>query len=435
MTAVLGEGRVGPATPELAATREALAAEWKARDPVGADGIAAFYEESALLAADLDAWHETRERQHWTQAIVTIAQNNGISSVLDVGAGGGHDLLAIRHELPGVALTAIEPNQLLGRRLEESGIRRLPGTWALEQERFDLVIMVDVLEHIPDPGALLACVLEHVPDGGLLVEATATADQTTPLHLPHLDGWMPDELLQAAGLRPVEQIGRLVVWQRLATARTDMATVIVVAHRDITVPTVECLFELVGRDWPIAIQYGDALIDRARSKAASIWYRKAETDVMLMIDDDIVFRREDAERVVALAREKRSIACAAYPVGDGGHLASRAWPGERLDFGPEREPREIRWPATGFMAVHRDVIEALAKTLPECYPGEPDAFWPMFTPFAFEGNYLSEDYAFGQRAREAGYPTWLDPRVILIHLKIKGLSVLNMPGATVERKG
>lgn len=214
------------------------------------------------------------------------------------------------------------------------------------------------------------------------------------------------------------------------------ATVLVVAHREIAVPTVECLFELVaGLGWPIAMPYGDALIDRARAKAVSSWYLNEQEDVFLMIDDDIVFRAEDAMRVVALAREKRSIACAAYPVADGGHLASRAWPGTLLEFGSMYEPREIRWPATGFMAVHRDVIKALVESLGEpCYPEQPDRFWPMFTPFKLGPDYLSEDYAFGQRALDLGFPTWLDPKSILIHMKIKGLSVMNMPGATVRHR-
>jgi len=70
-----------------------------------------------------------------------------------------------------------------------------------------------------------------------------------------------------------------------------------------------------------------------------------------------------------------------------------------------------------------------------CYANEPDAFWPLFQPFPFEGQYLSEDYAFGQRARDLGFHTWLDPKAILIHLKIKGLSVLNMPGAVARLGG
>lgn len=411
----------------LAATREALADEWRRRGPVG-DGVAAFYRESECLGADLDAWHKTPERQEWTRTIVEVAGANKVQSVLDVGAGGGHDLLALRDEFPDIELLAIEPNERLRTRLAAAGISAAAADRGVGGQ-FDLVLCIDVLEHVTDPNAMLRQLGERVRNGGLLIEATATHDQETPLHLPELAGWEAGPSLNRLGFEAQEQFGRLVVWQKVASAAVAPATVLLCAHREVTVPTVECLFELVGRGWPVAMVYGDALIDRARAKAASTWYRTAAEDVFLMIDDDIVFRAEDAERVVELAREKRSIACAAYPVGDGSHLASRGFPGQLLEFGPDKEPVEIRWPATGFMAVHRDVIEALSQTMPVCYPGQPDAFWPMFQPFALGPDYLSEDYAFGQRARDLGFPTWLDPKTILIHLKVKGLSVLNMPGA------
>lgn len=414
----------------LTDTREALANEWKSREPVGDDGIAAFYRESECLAADLDAWHATPERQEWTRAIVQVAGANGVKSVLDVGAGGGHDLRALCAEFPELRLMAVEPNEEMRQGFAAHGIS-YAGELGYNGGLYDLIICIDVLEHVPDPDGLLAQIIARVPVGGILIEASATHDQSTPLHLPTIAGWVPDRKLAQAGFECREQVGRLAIWQRVA--ETDTApTCMVVAHREISVPTVECLFDLVGRGWPMMLVYGDALIDRARAKAVSAWFRNETTDVFLMIDDDIVFKAEDAERVVELAREKRSIACGAYPVGDGGHLASRGHPGQRLDFNANAEPVAIRWPATGFMAVHRDVVAAMVETMDICYPGKPDAFWPMFQPFALGENYLSEDYAFGERARDLGFETWLDPKTILHHLKIQALSVHNMRGTVKE---
>jgi SAM-dependent methyltransferase len=414
----------------LAEARTTLAGEWERRSPETPEEIAAFYRDSEALGADMDAWHATPERQEWTRTVVQVAGANGVERVLDVGAGGGHDLRALRAEFPGISLLGIEPNWALRHHLNRSDVANCYREIRLAQGQFDLVICIDVLEHVPAPGELLAEIMKRVKVGGLLIEATASHDQGTPLHLVENYGWEASTMLRENGFEAREQAGRLVIWQKTGAT---LGTVIMCAHREVSVPTVECLFELVGRGWPIAMVYGDALIDRARAKALSSWYRKNETDVALMIDDDIVFRTEDAERVISLAREKRSIACGAYPVGDGGHLASRAWPGERIHFGPEQDPRKIRWPATGFMAVHRDVVTAMVATMELCYPDAPDAFWPMFTPFAMDGMYLSEDYAFGERALRLGFDTWLDPKSILIHMKVKGLSVLNMPGAEVKR--
>lgn len=417
-------------SPSLESTREALADEWNRRNPVGDDGIAEFYRESQCLGADLDAWHETAERQAWTSFIVDVAQKNGISSILDVGAGGGHDLRALRAGLPDAYLVAVEPNEPLLQKLEANEIA---SNIMIVDDEFDLVVCIDVFEHVPDPEALLIEVAARTRVGGLLIEASATCDQDTPLHLPELEGWEATETLQKLGFVPVDTLGRLAVWQRREVE--VMPTALVVAHREVSVPTAECLLQLYSAGWPVAFVYGDALVDRARAKAASAWYLNETNDVFLMIDDDIVFKPEDALRVANLAREKRSIACAAYPVADGGHLACRAFPGERIDFNNEAEPRKIRWAATGFMAVHRDVIKALVESLGEpCYPDQPDRFWPMFTPMKLGPDYLSEDYAFCQRAIDLGFDVWLDPKSILIHLKLKGMSVMNMPGAIVSTK-
>jgi hypothetical protein len=41
-------------------------------------------------------------------------------------------------------------------------------------------------------------------------------------------------------------------------------------------------------------------------------------------------------------------------------------------------------------------------------------------------NWLSEDWEFCRRARELGFATWLDPRIILLHYGVVPWTVLNM---------
>lgn len=217
------------------------------------------------------------------------------------------------------------------------------------------------------------------------------------------------------------------------------ASVLLCAWRNMVIETVECLMMLRDRGWAYSIVRGDALISRSRSRIVSNWYRFTEEDVFLMIDDDVVFEPRGAERVIQLAREKRGIAVAAYPVKDGGHLACRRFPGQEILFGPDSPPVEIIYPATGFMAVHRDVIKAMieAKTpegkphFPLCDANGLSPMWPFFDPFTLtyengQSEYLSEDYAFGEVARQLGFKVWLDPSVTLFHMGTFPYNVHNM---------
>lgn len=222
---------------------------------------------------------------------------------------------------------------------------------------------------------------------------------------------------------------------RLATT----ATILLCAWRNMVIETVECMLDLQSKGWGWSIARGDALISRSRSRIVSNWYRHTEEDVFLMIDDDVVFEQRAAECVVELAREKKSIAIAAYPVKDGGHLACRRFPGQEITFGPDSPPVEVIYPATGFMAVHRDVITAMvnAKT-PEGTPHFPlcDAnglapMWAFFDCFSLtyengQSEYLSEDYAFGEVARQLGFKVWLDPSITLFHMGTFPYNVHNM---------
>lgn len=227
-------------------------------------------------------------------------------------------------------------------------------------------------------------------------------------------------------------------------ART--ASILLCAYRSMSIDAVESLMAMRDRGWGYRIGRADALIQRVRSRIVTRWYRHSIDDVFLMVDDDVVFAPEDAERVVRLAREKRGIACGAYPVKDGTHMALQTLPGKWVKYPPNQLPRpdvepvEIMWPATGFMAVHRDVIRAMVDSgeLPLCGAGD-DAMYPFFDTFWItdekSGNslYLSEDYAFGERARRLGFSCWVDPAIILFHMGEYAYHVHNMVASATVR--
>lgn len=169
---------------------------------------------------------------------------------------------------------------------------------------------------------------------------------------------------------------------------------------------------------------GDALVSRARSIVASTFLR-SQADVLLTVDSDIWFRAEDA---LALCRKtvQHDIIGALYMTRNVQTQPALMLPNEPVTFSPDAKPVEVPYLSTGFMAVTRRVFNRLSESLPLCHKGWNDrgadtSFWPFYLPLVVpnevEGNfYLSEDWAFCHRAKEAGFKVWLDPSIRLGHV-------------------
>ncbi len=169
---------------------------------------------------------------------------------------------------------------------------------------------------------------------------------------------------------------------------------------------------------------GDALISRARSIIGSAFLR-SEADVLLSIDSDIWFRPQDAISLAEKAMEY-DIVAAMYMTRSLQAQPALMLPDEPVVFAADQEPLEAPFVSTGFAAVNKRVFQKLSEELPLCHKGWADrgvdtSFWPFYMPFTipWEGDghmYLSEDWAFCQRAKEAGFKVWLDPSIRLGHL-------------------
>lgn len=446
--AVLDEAFVARCVPDAEAVRAALAAEWVRRSPSTSPEIAAFYRDcpGELMADDLEAFHADPERQRWTEALVHVVQERKAKIVIDVGCGAGHDLLALWDVVgKDVLLYGVEPNDALRMELQRCAIARVFSDVAEAPiGDADLLSCFDVLEHVPDPEAFLTDIAMRAPVGALFMETTATTDLGTPLHLEANQGWHPGRALRRAGWECIDESGRLRLWQRFKTTPMTRTPVVVCANREIGVRTYDSILRLTALrseefDWMPGRASESGLL-RARSVWASKWYRERADDGFLMVDADIEFQPEDAEKVVRLGRETRGIAVAAYPVRDGSHLALHGLT-EEIAFGPGAPPVEIRLGSTGFMFVHRDVLDAMIPTLQICHANEPWALWPMFdfkvVPDALSGGYiwLSEDWWFCERARELGFGVWLDPSVELTHWGHVPVTTKNMAAVSALNRG
>ena len=171
-------------------------------------------------------------------------------------------------------------------------------------------------------------------------------------------------------------------------------------------------------------QHGDALIERARSINATWFMNNTDADVHLSIDSDITFTADDAVKICEQAMT-HDIVLGLYVTRAGNQ---RPFPTSFIEadievtMGLEKdELYPVKWGATGFMATHRRVFEKLSKDLPLLHKSTGErAFYPFYQTMIVDHNdeqiLLSEDYAFTQRAKDAGFGVWFNPGVRLGHI-------------------
>ena len=180
---------------------------------------------------------------------------------------------------------------------------------------------------------------------------------------------------------------------------------------------------------------GDALIERSRGRAAAYFLDRSDADVMLAIDSDIEFMDSDAVMICEQAMT-HDIVCGCYVT----RSQTQAVPTSRLsydvqyEFAKDPKPLPVEWPATGFVAIHRRVFAAM-RELPGMGLLHPDdenfRMYPFYLPFASvseEGQpiFLSEDWAFGERAKQAGFQSYMNPAVRLGHWGAKRFMLEDM---------
>ena len=181
-------------------------------------------------------------------------------------------------------------------------------------------------------------------------------------------------------------------------------------------------FELLraGHTWMDGSILGDALVSRARAIAASNFLR-SDADVFLSVDSDIVFDPADAIRLCEQAVELGHMIGGVYVTRGDSPRSAVPLP-EEIVFADDQPLVETRWLSTGFMAIPRVVVETMTNRLLThlCAQESDQPWYPYFDPFDVPDPkagrmYLSEDWAFCERAKSDGFKCFIDPTIRLGH--------------------
>ena len=181
----------------------------------------------------------------------------------------------------------------------------------------------------------------------------------------------------------------------------------------------EALRQLEHRGHPVWRVRGYSAVDAARNQLATDALGQGFAELM-WVDADVAFDPADVEK---LRGHDLPFTCGLYPKKGPRQFAAEFLPGTTsVKLGRHGGLVEVRYCGFGFAHVRREVFEAVQKhsDLPTCNLRFNSPLVPFFQPLAVPdpGGWwsLSEDYAFCERARRAGFVVMADTTIRLWHV-------------------
>ena len=145
-------------------------------------------------------------------------------------------------------------------------------------------------------------------------------------------------------------------------------------------------------------------------------------DFLFSVDDD-VFLPPDS--ILKLLNADKDIVAGIYRLGQDGPVAAVRLPSLDPSWN-DVLARSLLTPATyvstGCMLVKRSAIELMIEKFPQQrYKRNVtgDVSWALYQPYIYKEEYLSEDWAFCQRAIDVGLQPWVHGGVKCGHMKKK----------------
>jgi hypothetical protein len=178
---------------------------------------------------------------------------------------------------------------------------------------------------------------------------------------------------------------------------------------------------------------GDSLIPRARNYLAWKFLHETDSDALLFIDSDIIFAPGHVQRILSHDLEQYPCIGGMYPKKQ----PQVSWVLNTFEDGPTTAGPDgllpVKYAGTGFLLITRKLLETIMERHPDfLYRADNDEqgsnrydFFPTgprnrILPHlrackAGEERYLSEDWAFCELVRSAGFPVMVDTEVRLEH--------------------
>jgi SAM-dependent methyltransferase len=164
-----------------------------------------------------EAWGDLQRlgpvHRHHRKALVALVMKLGVHSVPDVGCGSGETLAALARTMPHLALSGVDVSPealaLAGRRAPSARLHELDAQQGKLDERFDLVMALQVIEHLPDDVAALRN-MAAMANRWVLVTTVRGRMRRSELGIGHLRNYSDDELRRkaaSAGLDVVDLFG------------------------------------------------------------------------------------------------------------------------------------------------------------------------------------------------------------------------------------
>jgi 2-polyprenyl-3-methyl-5-hydroxy-6-metoxy-1,4-benzoquinol methylase len=146
-----------------------------------------FYHETDGFVYELLNWHHRPNRIRWRRQLAQEISPN--ADVLCVGDGLGYDACDIAKICPDARVTSFEyagySSVFARRMIEDLRLANITQTTEIPNRQFDVVISLDVLEHVPDPEMFVTDIAKRLRPHGIayISEACLWVRPTHPTHL------------------------------------------------------------------------------------------------------------------------------------------------------------------------------------------------------------------------------------------------------------